>query len=1004
MSEPLGSTSPRATARVVARRAVLGTAAASLAVVGLPVAAVAAPPATPFISEIHYDNVGGDVGEFVEVHLPQGTSSAGLSVVLYNGSNGSVYDTDALPVVTATDGPGVAVVGYGADGVQNGAPDGVALVRGSVVLEFLSYEGPLTATSGPAAGTTSTDIGVAETNSTPVGSSLSRTFDSASDALVWNPPAQNTRDAVNPTLDAQPGGEEPGGEQPGEACAAEPTHAIGEAQGSGDATPLLDQSVDVRGTVVADLPGMSGFFVQDAGDGVPATSDGIFVFSSAAVDLGDTVTVRGNAEEYFGQTQIGGGNTVVVCAEGTVADLPDATPLDLPADEVARERVEGMLVEPVDELTVSEVFDLTSFGDLTLSEGGLLVQPTELARPGPAAEAVAAQNDLRRILLDDAVSGRVSTTTAPYLTQETPVRVGDVLDFAEPLVLGFGFDEWRLFPADGTAAGVFAPQNTRPATPDQVGGDIQVGAFNVLNYFLTHSGSDARGARSQADFERQAAKIVTAINAMDADVLALMEIEDTGSTGFGNGDPDQAVADLVRRLNTAAGSAKWAYSAFPEELLAVERDVIRNAVIYQPASVTPVGDPAGLADDVAFGNAREPIAQTFEAEGDVFTVVANHFKSKGSGTGENADQGDGQGASNPDRVRQAQALAGFVADLQESTGDDDVMVLGDLNAYSAEDPVVVLEDAGLTDLGTEFDAGRYSYVFDDMSGSLDHAMATAGLTAKVSDVAHWNINSVESFAYQYTGNPALYAPHQFRSSDHDPILVGLNLGTGDPDPDPDPEPEPEPQPEVGNPTGTASGNSWIHPQDRVAYIAGHFVNSDSVPVQVRLLTAHGESEAQTVAPGAAAYLTVNTRLAELPAGTATLRVHKNVGGKGYQSLFPVTYPGRSATGTPQPTTTGNPTGVVNGTSWIHPQDRVAYIAGHFVNTDTVPVDVRLITAHGQSEAQRVAPGAAAYVTVNTRLAELPAGTATFRVYKNVGGKGYQSQLPIGYPGQSAGGE
>ncbi len=996
-----GTAPRRRTAPALVRRGVLGTAAVTIGVVGLPAVALAAPPTSPFIAEIHYDNDGTDVGEFIEVQLPAGTTSAGLSVVLYNGSNGQSYSTRVLPLVTApADGPAVAVLDYPANGIQNGAPDGMALVTAEgAVLEFLSYEGTLTATNGPAAGTTSTDIGVAEAGSEPAGQSLSRRYDAGTDALVWAGPGPATPGVVNPAPGGgdpggeEPGGEEPGGEEPGDACATEPSHAIGAVQGSGAATPLADQPVSVRGTVVGDLPGMSGFFVQDAGDADPATSDGIFVFGSAAVDLGDTVTVSGTAQEYFEQTQIGGTSTVTVCAEGTVADLPEATPLDLPADDAARERVEGMLVEPVDALTVSEVFDLTSFGDLTLSEGGLLVQPTEIARPGPAAEAIAVQNELRRIVLDDAVSGRVSPATAPYLTPDAPVRVGDVLDFTEPLVLGFGFDQWRLFPADGTADGVFTPQDTRPETPDAVGGDVQLGAFNVLNYFLTHSGPDARGATSQAAFERQAAKIVTAINAMDADVLALNEIEDTASTGYGNGGPDQAVADLVARLNAAAGSEKWAFSAFPDELLATDRDVIRNAVIYQPAAVTPVGDAVGLLDEVNFDNAREPIAQTFEAEGDVFTVVANHFKSKGSGSGANADQGDGQGASNPDRVGQAQALAGFVEDLQASTGDDDVMVLGDLNAYSAEDPIVLLEEAGLTDLGTAFDAGRYSYVFDDMSGSLDHAMATAGLTAKVTDAAHWNINSVESFAYQYTGNPALYAPDQFRSSDHDPILVGLDLAGSA-------EPEPEPEPEVGNPTGVANGNSWVHPQDRVAYVAGHFVNTDSVAVQVRLLTDHGQSEAQTVAPGAAAYLTVNTRLAELPAGTATIRVHKDVGGKGYQSLFPVSYPGRSATGTAQPPT-GNPTGVASGNSWVHPQDRVVHVAGHFVNTDSVAVQVRLLTANGQSEAQTVAPGAAAYLVVNTRQAELPAGTATIRVYKNVAGKGYQSLFPVSYPGGSA---
>ena len=101
--------------------------------------------------------------------------------------------------------------------------------------------------------------------------------------------------------------------------------------------------------------------------------------------------------------------------------------------------------------------------------------------------------------------------------------------------------------------------------------------------------------------------------------------------------------------------------------------------------------------------------------------------------------------------------------------------MGDFNAYTQEDPVEVLRGAGFVDLGSTFDAGRYSYVFDELSGSLDHALGHAALTAKITGVAHWNINSVESFAYQYTGDPALYAPHQYRSSDHDPLVLGIDL-------------------------------------------------------------------------------------------------------------------------------------------------------------------------------------------------------------------------------------
>ncbi len=753
--------------RVLARRAALGTAAVSLAVVGLPATASAA-PTTPYVSEIHYDDAGADAGEFVEVTLPPGTSSDGLSVVLYNGSGGAPYGTLTLPAVTAPPDAAVAVV-VDAPGLQNGSPDGLALVGRDGVLEFLSYEGEMTATSGPAEGMTSTDTGTSETGTEAEGQSLSRTV-AADGSSTWTL-GDESRGTVN-------GGGTTAPPPAGDACDTDPTHAIGQVQGTGDATPLDGQTVTVRGTVVGDLPEFDGFHLQDAGDGDPATSDGVFVYSPGAqVAFGDEVAVTGTVSERFGQTQVAAGTRVAVC-DDDVLPTPQAAPLDLPAGDADRERLEGMLVAPVDTLTVSEVYDLTAFGGLTLSEGGVLVQPTEVARPGtPEAEAVAAGNVARSIVLDDGSDRQLSAATAPYLTPETPVRVGDTVTFTEPVVLGYGFGAWRLQPADGTADGTFAPQDTRPAEPGPVGGDVQVGAFNVLNYFLTFARPTGRGARDAAQLERQAGKIVPAIRGLGADVVTLMEVEDTDSTGLTPGDADTALRDLVRRLNDAEDADVWSHVPLPDELYDVDRDAIRNAVIYRHDVVQPVGDPVGLVDETVWGNAREPQAQTFAKDGDAFTVVANHFKSKSPGepTGDNVDDGDGQGEWNGDRVRQARSVAAFAADLAERTGDRDVVLMGDLNAYTQEDPVEELREAGFTDLGERFDAGRYSYVFQAQSGSLDHAMATAELTAKVTDLVHWNVNSVESFAYQYSGDRDLYAADPYRSSDHDPIVFGIDL-------------------------------------------------------------------------------------------------------------------------------------------------------------------------------------------------------------------------------------
>jgi predicted extracellular nuclease len=180
---------------------------------------------------------------------------------------------------------------------------------------------------------------------------------------------------------------------------------------------------------------------------------------------------------------------------------------------------------------------------------------------------------------------------------------------------------------------------------------------------------------------------------------------------------------------------------------------------------------------------RPPLAQTFRvnATGAVFTVVVNHFKSKSGcpSTGPDADQGDGQGCWNAKRTAQAAALLDLIAARQAANRDPDVVVIGDLNAYGQEDPLLTLTGGGLVDqLALRVPAGeRYSYVFDGAAGSLDQALASPSLSAQVSGATLWHINADEAEVKGYASDhPAgLYAPDPFRSSDHDPVLLGLAL-------------------------------------------------------------------------------------------------------------------------------------------------------------------------------------------------------------------------------------
>jgi DNA/RNA endonuclease G (NUC1) len=163
------------------------------------------PTSTVFINEFHYDDstAAGDTNEFVEIAGPAGTSLAGWSIVLYNGatpSAGTTYDTKALSgtIPSQQGGYGTVSISYPTNGIQNGSNDGIALVNGTTVVQFLCYEGTMTASNGPASGMACTDVGVAETNSTAPGSSLKlQGTGTKYGDFTWAVTTAHTRGAVN---------------------------------------------------------------------------------------------------------------------------------------------------------------------------------------------------------------------------------------------------------------------------------------------------------------------------------------------------------------------------------------------------------------------------------------------------------------------------------------------------------------------------------------------------------------------------------------------------------------------------------------------------------------------------------------------------------------------------------------------------------------------------------------------------------------------------------------
>ena len=224
-----------------------------------------------------------------------------------------------------------------------------------------------------------------------------------------------------------------------------------------------------------------------------------------------------------------------------------------------------------------------------------------------------------------------------------------------------------------------------------MGGTLRVAGANVLNYFTdlnpSYSSTGPRGANSAAELERQQAKIVASLKGLNADIVTLMEVENNG---------DAALEALVAALNKALGAGTYAAVKTGK----VGDDAIHVAIIYKPASVTPVG-PVQIDTDAVYS--RPPVAQTFkDNSGGVLTVVANHFKSKGSC--DNTDPDTGQGCWNKLRVQQAGALLTFVGKLKTHSGDPDVLVMGDLNAYGDEDPIGALIAGGFESLNKRIPA------------------------------------------------------------------------------------------------------------------------------------------------------------------------------------------------------------------------------------------------------------------------------------------------------------
>ncbi|ARV73735.1 ExeM/NucH family extracellular endonuclease [Vibrio campbellii] len=649
---------------------------------------------------------------------------------------------------------------------------------------------------------------------------------------------------------------------------------IQDIQGEGDTSPLIDgypyitdEDHFVTGVVTAVTTGLTkGFYLQALeSDNNDKTSEGLFIHTDAAdteLKAGDVVCVKGKVQEYYSNTQLASDANSYV-KTGT-SDIPRVTDLVIKEGETLRgalERHEGMQVELT---SASDLFVTRNFSydydsrrnNMMLSHEAPLFKPTQLhAAESDAAVELAKDNAANRVYLES--DGKAPNGQIPYYpdfakdadqdgSSEQHIRLGSRVEGLQGVV-AYSYNEYRLIATNEvdntnfvtTGEGFDVARKDAPAIADS---DLRIASFNVLNYFnsVADSGHENptgqnRGATNLDEFLIQQAKIVAAMNKMDADIIGLMEVE---NNGFGD---SSAVKNLVDALNAEIEDTEDHYTyveiadqdKYQDEYFG--SDAIMVAILYRANEVTPkeaakvivtpeqhIEENTITRGDDAEGNPaydkyqRHSLLQTFTVKdtGKDLSVVVNHFKSKGSecieewiAGVEDSEPADLQGNCNNFRVSAANVVGDALKGIE-----GDVLVMGDLNAYGMEDPLLTLTDyskekygrdiytAAYTTIGggelqvekTKIEKGygyhnlntvlhgadTFSYTYSGELGNLDHALASNSLAQKVVAIEDWHINSLESnlfeYSSKYTGDMPKYKD-AFSASDHDPVIIAIDF-------------------------------------------------------------------------------------------------------------------------------------------------------------------------------------------------------------------------------------
>jgi len=536
---------------------------------------------------------------------------------------------------------------------------------------------------------------------------------------------------------------------------------IPQIQGTTTSTPFTSQIVKTSGIVTAKYFGtgkIGGYFIQDAtGDGNVLSSDAVFVATTVDnVQVGDKVEITATVTENAGRTQLGSvSNTTLLSSNNPLPILK----VQYIADGWNWEQYEGMLLQFNQKLFVTSNNALQQYGQLTLNPFRKYIPTNQcLPRTVEYTNYVMANNKAQ-IILDDAIT---TTNYSPIKyadvsgTRRTGERVDNLL-----AIVDYVNSRYVIYPAQT----ISFYGNPRPTAPSGLGNyNLKVCAFN-LEIYLADSYGQGYGPNNTTEAAKQHTKILAALLAIDADIYGLVEIQ----------EGQAALIKLVDALNLATVAGRYAF--VNDGSTSSGTTYTKVAYVYRTDKVLPYSTLKNNNSPYPL-NRKKAQASLLISNNERSIYSINHFKAKSgcsSAYGADTDQGDGQSCYNATRVQEANSTLNFLNANAAIWGDEDVLLMGDLNAYGKEDPIQTFIQGGLIDLHRVYNAdSTYSYMFNGEAGYLDNALASATMAKQITGVSVFHINSDEPTMFEYSGNA--YQANMYRSSDHDPVVVGISLG------------------------------------------------------------------------------------------------------------------------------------------------------------------------------------------------------------------------------------